>query len=155
MDGPSLQERYAPEGRCFGCGQANASGLRIRSHEAPDGSVVATWVPRSEREVFAGFVNGGILGTLLDCHANWTTIAALISQDGLTVAPSSVTAELSVRFRRPTPLGAPVHLVGRVVELLADRAIVEATASSGGVATASGRATFVVVGPDHPAFGRW
>ena len=155
MEAPSLQERFAPAGRCFGCGQANPAGLRIRSHEAPDGTVVATWLPRPEHEAFAGVVNGGILGTLIDCHANWTAIAALIARDGLTAAPSTVTAEISVRFRRPTPSGAPVRLVGRVVELLPDRATVEATVSSGDVVTAIGRATFVAVGPDHPAFGRW
>jgi acyl-coenzyme A thioesterase PaaI-like protein len=155
VDGPSFQERFAPHGRCFGCGQANPAGLRIRSHEAPDGTVVATWLPRPEHEAFAGFVNGGILGTLIDCHANWTAIAALIARDGLGAAPSTVTAEITVRFRRPTPSGVPVRLVGRVVELLADRVTVEATVSSEAVVTAIGRATFVVVGPDHPAFGRW
>jgi acyl-coenzyme A thioesterase PaaI-like protein len=155
VDGPSLQERYAPEGRCFGCGQANPAGLRIRSHAAPDGTVVATWLARPEHEAFPGVVNGGILGTLIDCHANWTAIAALVARDGLAAAPSTVTAEISVRFRRPTPSGEPLRLVGRVVELLPARAIVEATVSSGDVVTALGRATFVAVGQDHPAYGRW
>jgi uncharacterized protein (TIGR00369 family) len=155
MDIGSLQERYAPKGRCFGCGPANALGLRIQSFERPDGSVVATWQPRREHEAFDGFVNGGILGTLIDCHSNWTAVAALLDRDGGSVAPSSVTADLSVRFRRPTPSDGPLQLVGRVVELASDRVTVETSIEADGEVTARGRATFVVVKEDHPAFGRW
>jgi len=151
----SLQETWAPDGRCFGCGPANPGGLRIRSFEADDGTVVADWAARPEHEAFYGFVNGGILGALIDCHSNWTAIAALVARDGLEVAPSTVTAELAVRFRRPTPSGTPVRLVGRVTALGTDRVEVETTVQSGDVVTAIGRATFVAVGPDHPAFGRW
>lgn len=155
MAGPSLQERFAPEGRCFGCGPANERGLRIRSFEADDGSVVAEWQPRRENEAFDGYVNGGILGTLIDCHSNWTAISALMGRSGSPTPPSTVTAELSIRFRKPTPSDQTVRLVGRVVELEDDRATVETTVESGGVITATGRATFVAVGPGHPAFGRW
>ncbi|HYK95192.1 MAG TPA: PaaI family thioesterase [Candidatus Dormibacteraeota bacterium] len=155
MDSRSLQERYAPKGRCFGCGPANDLGLRIQSFEQPDGSVVATWQARPEHEAFDGFVNGGILGTLIDCHSNWTAVAALLARDGGDVAPSSVTADLSIRFRRPTPSDRPLRLVGRVVELAVDRATVETSIEAGGEVTARGRATFVVVEEDHPAFGRW
>jgi acyl-coenzyme A thioesterase PaaI-like protein len=155
MDGPSLQERFAPQGRCFGRGPANAQGLRIRSFEEQDSAVVADWRARPEHEAFDGFVNGGILGTLIDCHSNWTAIAALMARSGSPTPPSTVTAELSIRFRKPTPSDGPVRLVGRVVELEDDRATVETTVESGGVVTATGRATFVAVGPSHPAFGRW
>jgi uncharacterized protein (TIGR00369 family) len=151
----SLQERYAADGRCFGCGPANERGLRVRSFEQPDGSVVATWHASPEHEAFDGFVNGGILGTLIDCHSNWTAVAALLDRDGRDVAPSSVTADLSVRFRRPTPSDRPLRLVGRVVDLGQDRVTVETTIEVDEEVTARGRATFVVVQEDHPAFGRW
>jgi acyl-coenzyme A thioesterase PaaI-like protein len=155
MDGRSLQERFAPAGRCFGCGPANEQGLQIRSFAAGDGTVVAEWQARPEHEAFDGFANGGILGTLIDCHSNWTAIVALMARSGYPTPPSTVTAELSIRFRRPTPSDQLVRLVGRVVELQEDRATVETTVESGGVVTANGRATFVAIGPGHPAFGRW
>lgn len=155
MDGPSLQERYAPEGRCFGCGPRNKHGLRIRSFEADAGIVVAEWQPRDEHEAFDGFVNGGIIGTLIDCHSNWTAVAALLERSGASEAPSTVTAEFSVRFRRPTPSDRPLRLIGRAVEITDDRATVETTVEVDGVVTATGRATFVSVKPGHPAFGRW
>jgi len=152
---PSLQSRFAPEGRCFGCGPANELGLRIESYEADDGTVVADWQPRPEHEAFEGFVNGGILGTLIDCHSNWTGIAALLAKTGGAVAPSTVTAEYSVRFRRPTPSGRPLRLIGRAVEIADDRVTVETSIEVDGTTTATGRATFVAVKPGHPAFGRW
>jgi len=151
----SLQLRYAPEGRCFGCGPLNPDGLRIRSYEAGDGTVVTTWQPRPEHEAFEGFVNGGILGTLIDCHSNWTAIAALLSRSGEAAAPSTVTAEYAVRFRRPTPSDQPLRLFGRVVEISDDRVTVETTIEVDGETTATGRATFVKVQPGHPAYGRW
>lgn len=151
----SLQQRYAPEGRCFGCGPANALGLRIQSFEADDGAVIATWQGRPEHEAFDGYMNGGILGTLIDCHSNWTAVAALLARSGGDTAPSSVTAELSVRFRRPTPSDRPLRLIGRAVEVADDRATVETSIEVDGVPTATGKATFVVVKPGHPAFGRW
>jgi acyl-coenzyme A thioesterase PaaI-like protein len=151
----SLQERFAPEGRCFGCGPANERGLRIRSFEAGDGSVVAEWQAREEHEAFAGFVNGGILGTLIDCHSNWTAIAALLASGWAADAPSTVTADLSVRYRRPTPSTKPIRLVGRPVEVALDRVTVETSVEVDGEVTARGRATFVPVKEGHPAFGRW
>jgi acyl-coenzyme A thioesterase PaaI-like protein len=155
VDPRSLQERFAPQGRCFGCGPANELGLRIRSREAEDGTVVADWQARPEHEAFDGFVNGGILGTLIDCHSNWTAVAALLARDGGDVAPSTVTAEYSVRFRRPTPSDRPLRLIGRAVEVADDRVTVETTIEVDGATTATGRATFVSVKPGHPAFGRW
>jgi acyl-coenzyme A thioesterase PaaI-like protein len=151
----SLQERYAPEGRCFGCGPKNALGLRIRSFAGDDGTVVAEWHARAEHEAFDGYVNGGILGTLIDCHSNWTAIAALQAAGWAADTPSTVTSELSVRFRRPTPSDRPLWLVGRPVEVALDRVAVETTVEVDGVVTARGRAVFVPVGEGHPAFGRW
>jgi acyl-coenzyme A thioesterase PaaI-like protein len=133
----------------------NELGLRIRSFEAGDGVIGAEWQARPEHAAFDGFVNGGIIGTLIDCHSNWTAIAALLERSGANEAPSTVTAEYAVRFRRPTPSDRPLRLIGRAVEVDEDRATVETTVEVDGVVTATGRATFVSVKPGHPAFGRW
>jgi acyl-coenzyme A thioesterase PaaI-like protein len=151
----SLQLRYAPESHCFGCGPKNADGLRIRSYDAGDGTVVTTWQPRAEHEAFDGYVNGGILGTLIDCHSNWTAVNALLARSGATEAPSTVTAEYSVQFLKPTPSDQPLRLVGRAVDVRPDRVTVETTVTADETVTAKGRATFVAVRPGHPAYGRW
>ena len=67
----SLQEEYAPTSICFGCGPANKEGLHIRSFAEAD-KVVATWNALPKYQAFPGVLNGGIIGSLLDCHSNWT-----------------------------------------------------------------------------------
>jgi acyl-coenzyme A thioesterase PaaI-like protein len=150
----SLQERYAPRGACFGCGPANAAGLRIRSFVEGD-EVVCTWQPQTMHEAFPGMLNGGIVGSLLDCHANWTAAVHLMQKQGASTPPCTVTAEYSVKLRRPTPTAGPVSLRAKIVESSDDRARVSATLEAGGKVCATFEGLFVAVKEDHPAFHRW
>jgi acyl-coenzyme A thioesterase PaaI-like protein len=154
VSGPSVQERYAPANRCFGCGPANPQGLRVRSFEGEDG-LVAEWTAEPHHEAFAGCVNGGILGTLLDCHSNWTASVHLMKRASLDHPPCTVTSEFHVRLLRVTPSAGPLTLRARVVESAGDRATVEATVEAGGRTTATCRGVFVAVREGHPAFHRW
>lgn len=155
--GVSLQERYAPTSVCFGCGPANEQGLRIRSFVEPGGDgAICEWTAASPHlEAFTGMLNGGIIGALLDCHSNWTAAHHLMERRGADRPPATVTSDLAVTFRRPTPSTGSVHLHARVVDATDDRATVDATLSSGGKVSATSRATFVAVTEGHPAFGRW
>ncbi len=150
----SLQETYAPHSCCFGCGPANAQGLGLRSFVEGQ-EVVAEWQPSEHHQAFPGMLNGGIIGSLLDCHSNWTAAWALMRQQAAEKPGCTVTADYSVRLRRPTPLAQAVHLRARVVELAGDRAVVEAELSSDGKVCATCRGTFVQVGPGHPAYHAW
>lgn len=151
---PSLQDRYAPANRCFGCGPSNPEGLQIKSFVEGD-EVVCRWTPQPHHEAFAGVLNGGIIGTLFDCHCNWTATYHLMKAAGADRPPCTVTAEYGVVLRRPTPSGGPVTLRARVVESTTDRAVVEATLEADGQVTATGRGVFVAVKEGHPAFHRW
>jgi acyl-coenzyme A thioesterase PaaI-like protein len=154
MSEQSLQEKYAARNACFGCGPMNEKGLRIRSF--PQGEeVVCEWQPEPYHEAFPGVLNGGIIGTLLDCHSNWTAIWHLMRRDALDHAPCTVTADYSIKLKRPTPTDAPVKLIARVVESEADRAIVEAELIAHDKVCATCRGTFVAVKPGHPAHYRW
>lgn len=157
--GPSLQERHAPASRCFGCGPANAEGLRIGSHLAPDpehdGELVSTWQPLPHHAAFENVLNGGIIGTLLDCHANWTAAMRIMRDRGLDRPPGCVTADYAVRLQRPTPVDQAVELRAWPVSAEGDRVVVDAELRSDGIITATCRGTFVAVGPDHPAWERW
>ncbi len=150
----SLQQRYAPTSRCFGCGPANPVGLHIESHPVGDG-LLARWRADRDHEAFDGVVNGGIIGTLFDCHSNWTAAYHLMRTRGDDRPPACVTASYAVRLLRPTPSGAELVLRARVVEPGPDRATVEATLEADGTTTATCRGTFVAVGPEHAASGRW
>ena len=154
----SLQERFAPQNRCFGCGPSNERGLRIRSFATgtdPQGEVVLEWQPQLHHEAFDGVLNGGIIGTLMDCHSNWTAVWHLICRDELERAPTCVTAEFHVRMRHPTPSDRPVRIAARAVRSDGDRVRVEASLYADGEETATCVGTFVAVGPGHPAYQRW
>jgi acyl-coenzyme A thioesterase PaaI-like protein len=153
----SLQETFAPQGRCFGCGPTNEKGLRIRSFPTEDSAeahLVCEFTPEAHHEAFEGVLNGGIIGTVLDCHMNWTTIFHLMKKGGLDHAPCCVTADFKVVLKRPTRMG-PVQIDSYVVSSSDDRATIEATMTAGGKITAIGTGTFVAVKPDHPAYHRW
>ena len=150
----SLQDEYAPQNRCFGCGPANDKGLRIKSR--PEGEeLIADWQAEPHHEAFTGMLNGGIIGALLDCHSNWTAAYHLMRRAGLEHPPCTVTADYSVKLLRPTPTDTTLHLRARVVESTDDRAVVEASVTANGKTTATCRGTFVAVKPGHPAYYRW
>jgi acyl-coenzyme A thioesterase PaaI-like protein len=154
MDELSLQERFAPRNACFGCGPSNDKGLRVRSFRSGD-EVVADWTPQKHHEAFEGMLSGGIIGTLLDCHSNWTAASHLMERNGLEAPPCTVTADYAVTLLRPCPTGGPVHLSARVVESTDHRAVVEATLGAEGKVRATCRGTFVAVKEGHPAFHGW
>lgn len=150
----SLQERFAPTNKCFGCGPANGKGLRLRSFEEGD-ELVCEWTPEPHHEAFPGMLNGGIVGTLLDCHSNWAAAWHLMQKTKAAELPSTVTADFHVVLKAPTPSRGPVRLRAKVVESTDRRAVVEADLSAGGEVTATCRGTFVAVRPGHPAYHRW
>src|SRR5205085_1599649 len=83
-------------------GPANAEGLRIRSFPKGD-EVIAEWKPEQKYEAFPGVLNGGIIGTLLDCHCNWTAAWHLMNKAGADHPPCTVTADYAIKLLRPTP----------------------------------------------------
>jgi acyl-coenzyme A thioesterase PaaI-like protein len=150
----SLQEKYAPRNVCFGCGPANPDGLHIRSF-VKNGEVVAEWKPEQKYEAFKGALNGGIIGTLLDCHCNWTAAYYLMKRAGKNRPPCTVTAEYAIKMLRPTPTNDSVFLSAKVAAITDDRATIEGTLSAGGKICAICRGVFVAVKEGHPAYHRW
>lgn len=152
--GESVQERYAKPSICFGCGPSNEKGLRIRSFEDGD-ALVAHWKPEPHHHAFPGVLNGGIVGSLLDCHCNWAGSMALMKAKGLDAPPCTVTAEYSITLKRPCPMDEELVLRAVTVSVEGDKAVVEGTLEAGGKVRALCKGTFVSVKPDHPAYHRW
>ncbi len=115
----SIQESLYPELTCFGCGHANPDGFHLRSYRDGD-SMVATFTPRPEHDNGFGFLNGGIISTVLDCHTAavvmWEAYRRGWKADEGAPVPF-ITAGFDVRFLRPTPLGPPLSLRAEPVEL--------------------------------------
>jgi acyl-coenzyme A thioesterase PaaI-like protein len=166
------QDRYAPNSICFGCGPANAKGLRIKSHwedgpqpglptagARPPGAdgprFVMEFRPEPHHQAFPGVVNGGILGTLLDCHSNWCAATALMHKWNWDAPQCTVTADFHVKLRRPTPIGKPVRLEAKVESITEDRATIHCDLLCDGKLTATCDGTFVAVKEGHPAWHRW
>jgi acyl-coenzyme A thioesterase PaaI-like protein len=151
-----IQEQYAPHNACFGCGPANEKGLRIRSFPSPAGDgVVATWTPEKHHEAFPGVLNGGIIGSLLDCHCNWAAAYHLMKVRGAASPPCTVTADYSIALKRPCPTDGPVTLTAKVVEQTGDKCVVEGVLEAQGKVRGTCRGTFVAVTEGHPAYHRW
>jgi acyl-coenzyme A thioesterase PaaI-like protein len=111
----SIQERYFADMTCFGCGPANPAGLHLRSFPAPGGTT-ATFAGWPAHDNGLGFLNGGIISTVLDCHSI-TPIMIYAEEQGLLgdgIVLPYVTAGLDVRFLRPTPLGPELTLFAAV-----------------------------------------
>lgn len=106
----SIQERLYPHLTCFGCGHANPKGLHLCSYPTGD-FVTARFTPWPEHDNGFGFVNGGIIATLLDCHSGAAVFDDTDLRGPATEDPALyVTAGLDVRYLRPTPLAAESEL---------------------------------------------
>ncbi len=154
MEEFSVQEKYAPNSICFGCGPANKSGLRIQSHRIENG-LIMEFEPSDFHQAFPGMINGGIIGTILDCHGNWTAAIALMDSNDSEIPPCTVTASYSVKLRRPTPTGVKLVVTSQIVEIDQNKVSVELMLEANGKICATGEGIFVSVKEGHPAYHRW
>ncbi|MFI5390156.1 MAG: PaaI family thioesterase [Bacteriovoracales bacterium] len=149
-----LQDLFAPNSICFGCGPKNEKGLRIKSYTEGD-LIKCDWNASPHHEAFPGMLNGGILGAVLDCHCNWTAAYHIMKNLGLTKPLCTVTAEYSIKLKKPTPTTSDILMTAKIIELSDRKAIVEAELMANGTLCATCRGTFVAVSEGHPAFHRW
>ena len=122
VDELSVQQRFFPELTCFGCGPRNERGLRLASF-AREGVVVAEFAPWPEHDNGLGFLNGGIISTLLDCHSAAAVVHEADARGYEAIGAAAlpyVTAGLDVRYLRPAPLRETVQLRAHVIEASED-----------------------------------
>ncbi|MDR3684253.1 MAG: PaaI family thioesterase [Geothrix sp.] len=139
---------YYPENvaHCYGCGALNEKGLQIRTFWEGEESVTR-YRPRPEHTAIPGYVYGGLLASLVDCHGTGTAAAAMYRQEGRPMdslpAFRFVTASLHVDYLAPTPLGVELEIRGRVKEIKGRRVVVEAALFAGGRKTVQGEVVAV------------
>ncbi len=97
---------HSAQNCCFGCGEANPTGLRLEFLQASDGTVVCPASIPSAFEGHPGYLHGGIIATLLD-----ETMSKAVRARGFT----AMTRHMEVDFRRPVPSCAPIRMEGSVV----------------------------------------
>lgn len=145
----SVQESWTEEATfCWGCGKKNKHGLQLKSFWDGD-ETIATWEPQEYHLAFPGILNGGIIATLIDCHATGTANAAAHkSGDDGSYHFMYVTASLSIKFLKPTPLHRPVTLKARVVARSENRITVSCELYSDSTLCATGEVVTARVDTD-------
>lgn len=147
MSGPAIQDFYPDDfAHCYGCGRLNPRGLHLKSRW--DGAeTVAHHTPEPYHIAVPGFVYGGLLASLVDCHAMGTASAAAERAAGREIgagpAPRFVTAALRVNYLKPTPIGPALELRGRVEHLAERKVTVTVTVAVDGIVTVRGEAVAV------------
>ena len=113
----AFQDNYPDElSHCYGCGRLNPDGLQLKSYWDGD-ETVARFRPRPVHMAVPGYVYGGLLASLIDCHGTGSASAAA-GRARLDEAPSRfVTASLHVNYLRPTPIDAELEIRGVIKEL--------------------------------------
>jgi acyl-coenzyme A thioesterase PaaI-like protein len=143
----ALQDFYPDDfSYCYGCGRLNDAGLHVRS--SWDGEeTVARFTPRPEHMAVPGFVYGGLLASLVDCHAMGTASAATLRAMGQGIgespSPRFVTALLTLQFQKPTPLGPELEIRARPTEVGARKVKVLFRVMVNGETTVAGEALAV------------
>ncbi len=142
MDKPAFQDQYPDDvAWCYGCGRLNPDGLHVRSFWEGD-EAVCRFEPRPYHIAIPGFVYGGLIASLIDCHGTGTAAAAMARAEGREIAGDPplrfVTASLHVDYRRPTPMGVTIEVRARVREIKGRKVVVEERLLAGGEVCAEG-----------------
>ena len=128
---------HSASNRCFGCGPANAGGLKLEFLRAEDDSVVALPTISDEFEGPVGYLHGGIIATLLD-----EAMSKAVRARGM----SAMTRKMDVDYMRPVPSGVPIRIEGRIVRSEGQKHWTEARILNGGAVTlASATGLFIEV----------
>ena len=151
MSKRAIQDYYPDDvAHCYGCGRLNAHGYQLKTYWDGD-ETVAEFTPRPYHTAIPGYVYGGLIASLIDCHGTGTAAAAAARAEGTDLeqepAPRFVTASLKVDYLRPTPLGPTLQLRGTVQEHKERKVVVAITLSAEGEICARG----VVVAVKMPA----
>ena len=143
----AIQDYYPEElSYCYGCGRLNEHGHQIKSYW-DGGETVSHFTPKGYHTAIPGFVYGGLIASLIDCHGTGTAALASYKAEGRefnSLPPFRfVTAFLQIDYLKPTPLGIELEMRGKVVELKGRKVISEITVSANGVITARGKVVAV------------
>lgn len=146
----AFQDQY-PDifAHCYGCGRLNEHGYQLKSYWDGEESV-AHYLPKPYHIAIPGYVYGGLLASLIDCHGTGTAAAALYrlakeQEPGAEPNTRTLTASLHVDYLKPTPLGVELEVRGKVKELKGRKVVIEEWITAGGVITVRGELVAVQV----------
>lgn len=151
MSRDAFQDHYPDSlAHCYGCGRLNESGYQIKSYWDGDESV-CHFLPKPYHIALPGYVYGGLLASLIDCHGTGTASAAAYRAEGRPMDSQPplrfLTASLHVDYHKPTPLGIELEVRGKVKQLEGRKVVIEEWITASGLVTVRGEVVAVQV-PD-------
>jgi len=127
----TIQDFYSDQmSHCYGCGRLNDNGMKLKSYWNEDENTsIARFTPKPYHIAFPGYVYGGLLASLIDCHGTGTAAAAAYKSEGRKMGTQPelrfVTASIHVDYIKPTPIDQELELIGSVKEIMGKKVIVE------------------------------
>jgi acyl-coenzyme A thioesterase PaaI-like protein len=148
----AIQDYYPDElAYCYGCGRLNEEGYQLKSRWEGD-EVVCTFTPRPYHIAIPGYVYGGLIASLIDCHGTGSAAAAMYRDQGREMDSDPplrfLTASLHVDYLKPTPMGVPLQVRARVKEIKGRKVIMDEELIADGQVTARGQVVAVLVPPE-------
>lgn len=139
----AVQDYYPDDvAHCYGCGRLNEHGHQIKSYWDGD-ETVSKFIPKEYHTAIPGFVYGGLIASLIDCHGTGSAALAAYRNENRAIdtlpALRFVTASLQVDYLKPTPLGPEIELRGKIIEVKGKKVITEISLIADGVVTAKGK----------------
>ncbi len=151
MNERAFQDYYPDDvSHCYGCGRLNEQGIQLKSYWDGD-ETVATVTPRPYHTAIPGYVYGGFIASIIDCHGTGTAAAAAYRAEKRSMDSDPplrfVTASLKVNYVKPTPLGIPLELRGTIIEATSRKVTTSITVTAKGQVCASGEVIAVLMPP--------
>ncbi|MCX8056018.1 MAG: PaaI family thioesterase [Ignavibacteria bacterium] len=152
MEIKGVQDFYPDDlSYCYGCGRLNEYGYQLKSYW--DGEeTVARFTPKPYHTAVPGFVYGGLIASLIDCHGTGSAALAAYKNENRQVGSFPpfrfVTASLQVDYLKPTPIGVELELRGKILEVKGRKVITEIYVFANGVMTAKGKVVAVQITSD-------
>ena len=142
MTRKAFQDYYPDHlSHCYGCGRLNEVGLQIKSYWDGD-EAVCRFQPKPYHIAIPGYVYGGLIASIIDCHCTGTAAAAAYRAEGREMDTEPplrfLTGSLHVDYLRPTPLGVPLEVRAHVKEIKGRKVVVAATLTAKGEVCARG-----------------
>ncbi len=145
MDKQAFQDQYPDDyAHCFGCGRLNTAGHHLKSYWEGEESVCRYTPDPKYTGGFPGFLYGGIIASLIDCHGAGTAAAAKAREDGKPIS-RFVTASIKVDYLAPTPINTELEVRGKPVEIKGRKVLVDLTVSAAGKICATGSVVMVQI----------
>lgn len=149
MSEPAFQDQYPDDyAHCYGCGRLNVAGHQLKSYWDGEETVCRHTPDPKYTGGFPGFLYGGMIASLIDCHGAGTAAAAKAREDGKPIS-RFVTASLKVDYLAPTPIDTELEVRGKVVEVKGRKVTVDLRVIAAGATCATGTVVMVQLKEQH------